>query len=70
MVVYLFLCTFHRIKKIINCPYFVNSPHIIREIKFRRMRWAGHPAHMGEMRNAYKILIRKSDGKRALKTYE
>jgi hypothetical protein len=28
------------------------------------MRWAIHVAHMGEMRNAYKILVRKPKGKR------
>jgi hypothetical protein len=30
-------------------------PHIIRQIKSRRMRWAGHVAHMGEKRK-YKRL--------------
>jgi hypothetical protein len=30
------------------------------------MRWAGHVAHMGEMGNAYKILIGKPEGKRPL----
>jgi hypothetical protein len=33
------------------------SPNIIRVIKPRRLRWAGHVARMGEMRNAYKVLI-------------
>jgi hypothetical protein len=28
------------------------------------MRWARHISHMGEMRNAYKILVRKPEGKR------
>jgi hypothetical protein len=31
------------------------SLNIIREIKSRRMRWTGHVARMGEMRNAYKF---------------
>jgi hypothetical protein len=44
------------------------SPNIIRVIKSRRMRWVGHVAHMGEMRNAYKILVGKSEGKRPLGT--
>jgi hypothetical protein len=35
-------------------------------IKSRRMRWAGHVARMGEKRNAYRILVRKPEGKRAL----
>jgi hypothetical protein len=33
-----------------------SSPKIIRMIKSRRMRWAGHVARMGEKRNAYRIL--------------
>jgi hypothetical protein len=36
-----------------------SSPSIIRMIKSRRMRWAGHVARMGEKRNAYRILVRK-----------
>jgi hypothetical protein len=32
-------------------------------IKSRRMRWAGHVASMGEMRNVYKILVGKPEGK-------
>jgi hypothetical protein len=42
------------------------SPYIIRVIKLRRMRWEGHVARMREMRNAYKILVRKLRGKRPL----
>jgi hypothetical protein len=34
-----------------------SSPSIIRMIKSRRMRWAGHVARMGEKRNAYRILL-------------
>jgi hypothetical protein len=36
---------------------------MIRVIK-TRMKWAGHVEHMGEMRNAYKILVRKPEGKK------
>jgi hypothetical protein len=42
------------------------SPHIIRVIKSRRMRWVGHVARMGETRNIYKILVGKSERKRSL----
>jgi hypothetical protein len=35
------------------------SLSIIRVIKSRRMRWAGHAARMGEKRNAYSILVGK-----------
>jgi hypothetical protein len=43
-----------------------SSPNIIRMIKSRRMRWAGHVARMGETRNAYRILAGKREGKRPL----
>jgi hypothetical protein len=39
------------------------SPNIISVIKSRRMRWAGHVTCMGEMRNAYSILVGKREGK-------
>jgi hypothetical protein len=38
------------------------SPNVIRMIKPRRMRWAGHAARMGEKRNAYRILLGKPEG--------
>jgi hypothetical protein len=41
-------------------------PDIIRVIKSLRVRWAGNVARMGETRNAYKIFIGKSEGKRLL----
>jgi hypothetical protein len=43
-----------------------SSPDIIRQIKSRRMRWAGHVAHMGEERKLYKVLVGKPEGKRPL----
>ena len=42
------------------------SPNIVRVIKSRRMRWAGHVARMGEERGAYRVLVGKTDGKRSL----
>jgi hypothetical protein len=41
-------------------------PSIIRMIKSRSMRWAGHVSQMGEKRNAYRILVGKPEGKRPL----
>jgi hypothetical protein len=38
------------------------SPNIIREIKVRRVRLAVHVVHVGEIRNAYKILVVKPGG--------
>ena len=43
-----------------------SSPNIVRVIKSRRMRWAGHVARMGEEREAYRILVGKPEGKRPL----
>jgi hypothetical protein len=34
-----------------------SSSHIIRQIKSRQMRWAGHVAHVGEERKLYKVLV-------------
>jgi hypothetical protein len=36
----------------------------IRQIKSRRMRWAGHVARMGEGRNVYRVSVRKPKGKK------
>ncbi|KAJ4428349.1 hypothetical protein ANN_24368 [Periplaneta americana] len=43
-----------------------SSPDIIRNIKSRRLRWAGHVARMGESRNAYRVLDGRPEGKRPL----
>jgi hypothetical protein len=43
-----------------------SSPNIIRQIKSRRMRWAGHVTRMGEGRNVYRVLVGKPEGKRPL----
>jgi hypothetical protein len=43
-----------------------SSPKIIRMIKSRRMRWAGHVARIGEKRNAYRKLVGKPEGRRSL----
>jgi hypothetical protein len=43
-----------------------SSPSIIRIIKSRMMRWAGHVARMGEKRNAYRLLVGEPEGKRPL----
>ena len=41
-------------------------PNIVRVVKSRRMRWAGHVAHMGEGRGVYRVLVGKPEGKRPL----
>ena len=40
------------------------SPNIVRLIKSRRMRWAGHVARMEEGRGVHKFLVGKPEGKR------
>ena len=42
------------------------SPNIVRVIKMRRMRWAGHVARMGEERGAFRVFVGKPEGKRPL----
>jgi len=42
------------------------SPNIVRVIKSRRMRWAGHVACMDEERGMYRVLVGKLEGKRPL----
>jgi len=41
------------------------SPNIVRVIKSRRMRWAGHVARMGDSRGVYRVLVGKPEGKRS-----
>jgi hypothetical protein len=43
-----------------------SSPDVIRQIKSRRTRWAGHVARMGEGRDMYRVLVGKLEGKRPL----
>jgi len=41
-------------------------PSIVRVVKSRRMRWAGHVARMGEGRGVHRVLVGKPEGKRPL----
>jgi hypothetical protein len=43
-----------------------SSPTIVRVIKSRRMRWAGHVARMGEGTGVYRVLVGKPEGKNPL----
>ena len=42
---------------------FYPSPNIVRVIKTKRMRWAGHVARMGEERGVYRVLVGKPEGR-------
>jgi len=41
-----------------------STPNLVRVIKLRRMRWAGHVARMGEERGVYRVLVGEPVGKR------
>jgi hypothetical protein len=41
-------------------------PSVINVMESRRMRWVEHEAHTGQMRNAYRTLVEKYEGKRPL----
>jgi hypothetical protein len=43
-----------------------SSPNIVRVIKSRRIRWAGHVARMGTGRGVYRVLVGRPEGKRPL----
>jgi hypothetical protein len=43
-----------------------SSPNIVRVIKARMMRWAGHVARMEEGRSVYRVLFGKPEGKSPL----
>jgi hypothetical protein len=40
-----------------------SSPNIVKVIKLRRMRWAGHVARMVEGRGVYRVLVGRPEGK-------
>ena len=42
------------------------SPNIVRVIKSRKMRWAGHVARTGERKVLYRVFVGKPEGKRPL----
>jgi hypothetical protein len=43
-----------------------SSPNIVRMIKSRRMRWAGHVARIAEGKGVYRVLVGRPEGKRPL----
>jgi len=43
-----------------------STPNILRVVKSRRMKWAGHVARMGEGRVVYSVLLGKPEGKKPL----
>jgi hypothetical protein len=49
--------------------YTLYSSDIIRVIKSRRLKWAGHVARMGKRRGAYRVLVGKPEGRRPLRRF-
>ena len=43
-----------------------SSPNIVRNLKSRRLKWAGHVARMEQFRNANRVLVGKPESKRPL----
>ena len=43
-----------------------SSPNVVRVMKSRRKRWAGHVARMGDRGDVRSVLVGKSEGKRPL----
>jgi len=41
-----------------------SSPNIVRVMKAKRIRWAGHVARMGKWRGAYRVLVGETEGER------
>jgi len=52
-------------RKLLNEELY-SSPKIVRVIKSRKMRLAGHVERMGKRRNVYRVLVGKREGKRPL----
>jgi hypothetical protein len=50
----------------VELHHLYSSPSIIRIIKSKWMRWAGHVTRMGEKRNVYRLLVGTPEGKRPL----
>jgi hypothetical protein len=48
----------------LHSPY--SSANIVKVIKSRRMRWAGHVARMEEGRDVYRVLVGRPECKRPL----
>jgi hypothetical protein len=44
-----------------------SSLNIVRVIKSRKIKWAGHVACMGEQRAVYRVLVGRPEGKRPLR---
>jgi hypothetical protein len=66
VLLYSFSILFLRLKSTQELHNLYSSPDIIRQVKSRRMRWAGHIARMGEKRKVYKVLVGNPEGKRPL----
>jgi hypothetical protein len=56
----------YKLLAVLFLPKKTHKQLIVRVIKSRRMRWAGHVARMPEGRGVYRVLVRKPEVKRPL----
>ena len=56
----------HEVNRLLLLLLLYSSPNIVRVIKLRRLKRAGHVAHMEEGRGVHKVLVGKPEGKRPL----
>jgi len=61
-----FCCIKEFFQHVFMCPDLYSLPSIVRVVKTRRMRWAGHVARMGEERGVHRVLVGKPERKRPL----
>jgi hypothetical protein len=56
-------CTYFHFERVVTKKLYAlySSPNIIRVIKSRRLRWAGHVARKGKRRGAYRALVGKPE---------
>ena len=59
----LFYVEFDSKSALVNYVGLYSLPNIVRVVKSRRMRWAGHVARMGEDRGVHRVLVGKPEGK-------
>ena len=60
------MCPENNIRVVIEFSDLFSLPNIVRVVKSRRMRWAGHGARMGQGRGVYRVLVGRPEGKRPL----
>ena len=58
--------SFLSLHRVLDLSDLYSLPNIVRVVKSRRMRWAGHVARMGKGRAVHRVLVGKPEGKTPL----